>query len=86
MGRLLDAFVLRAEFAKVILFTSSICESDVFIPLNNINLLRQLNKRFIIDDETIYHVLYLGNLKLYTKSEDDMVSLVNTVRILSTDI
>ena len=31
-------------------------------------------------------MLYLDDLKLYAKSEDDMMSLVNTVRILSTDI
>jgi len=49
-------------------------------------LLRQLNKGFVIDDETVSHVLYLDDLKLYAKSEDDMVSLVNTVRIFSTDI
>jgi len=41
---------------------------------------------FIIDDETTSHVLYLDDLKLYAKFEDDMVSLMNTVRIFSSDI
>ena len=44
-------------------------------------LLHQINTGFIIDDETISHLLYLNDLKLHAKSEDDMVSLVNTVRI-----
>ena len=49
-------------------------------------LLRQLNKGFIIDGDVISHLLYLDDLKLYAKSVEDMATLVNTVRIFSTDI
>ena len=49
-------------------------------------LLRQLNKGFIIDGDVISHLMYLDDLKLYAKSVEDMATLVNTVRIFSTDI
>ena len=49
-------------------------------------LLRQHNKGFIIADEIISYMLYLDDIKFYAKSKDDMVSLMNTVRIFFTDI
>ena len=49
-------------------------------------LLRQLNKGFIIDGYAVSHLLYMDDLKLYAKSEEDMTCLVNTVRIFSADI
>jgi len=50
------------------------------------SLLRDLQKGFTIDGTVISHLLYLDDLKLYSKSEEDMVTLVNTVRIFSDDI
>ena len=48
---------------------------------------RQLNKEFVIDGDVIFHLLYLvDGLKLYAKSEEDMATLMNTVRIFSADI
>ena len=49
-------------------------------------ILWDLNKGFIVDGAVISHLLYLDDLKLYSKSEADMVMLVNTVRIFSEDI
>ena len=49
-------------------------------------VLRDLNKGFKVDDIVISHLLYLDDLKLYFKSEADMSTLVNTVRIFSEDI
>ena len=49
-------------------------------------VLRDLNKGFKVDDIVISHLLYLNDLKLYSKSEADMLTLVNTVRIFSEDI
>jgi len=46
-------------------------------------VLRDLNKGFKVDDIVISHLLYLDDLKLYSKSEADMSTLVNTVRIFS---
>ena len=34
----------------------------------------------------ISHLLYMGDLKLYRKSSNELGSLLNTVRIFSTDI
>ena len=47
------------------------------------NLLRDLQKGFIVDGIVISHLLYLDDLKLYSKSEEDMATLVNTIRIFS---
>jgi len=49
-------------------------------------VVRDLNKGFKVDDIVISHLLYLDDLKLYSKSEADMLTLVNTVRIFSDDI
>ena len=49
-------------------------------------VLRDLNKGFKVDDIVISHLLYLDDLKLYSKSEADTSTLVNTVRIFSEDI
>ena len=49
-------------------------------------LLRHLNKGFNVDGMVVSHLLYLDDLKLYSKSEEDMLALVNTVRIFSDDI
>ena len=49
-------------------------------------VLRDLNKGFKVDDIVISYLLYLDDLKLYSKSEVDMSTLVNTVRIFSEDI
>ena len=49
-------------------------------------ILRQLNKGFNVDGLVVSHLLYLDDLKLYLKSEEDMLALVNTVRIFSNDI
>ena len=50
------------------------------------SLLRDLQKGFVVDGIVISHLLYLDDLKLYSKSEEDMATLVNTVRIFSDDI
>ena len=50
------------------------------------SLLRDLQKGFIVDGIVISHLLYLDDLKLYSKSEEDMATLVNTVRIFSDGI
>jgi len=39
-----------------------------------------------VDGIVVSHLLYLDVLKLYSKSEQDMFTLVNTVRIFSDDI
>jgi len=39
-----------------------------------------------VDGIVISHLLYLDDLKLYSKSEQDMSTLVSTVRIFSDDI
>jgi len=49
-------------------------------------VLRNLNKGFKVDDTVISHLLYSDDLKLYSKSEADMSTLVNAVRIFSEDI
>ena len=49
-------------------------------------LLHQVNKGFIIDGYAVSHLLYMDDLKLYAKSEEDMTCLANTVRIFSADI
>ena len=40
-------------------------------------VLRDLNKGFKVDNMVISHLLYLDNLKLHSKSEADMLTLVN---------
>jgi len=50
------------------------------------NLLRKLNKGFVIDGIVVSHLLYLDDMKLYAKSTEEMLALVNTVRVFSTDI
>ena len=50
------------------------------------DLLRKLNKGFAIDDVVVSHLLYLDDLKLYAKSSEDMLAMVNTVRVFSSDI
>ena len=49
-------------------------------------MLHDLNKGFKVDDMVISHLLYLDDLKLHSKSEADMLTLTNTVRIFSEDI
>ena len=34
----------------------------------------------------VSHLLYLDDLKVYAKSSEDMLALVNTVRVFSSDI
>jgi len=48
--------------------------------------LQDLNKVFIVDGIVVSHLLYLDDLKLYSKSEHDTSTLVNTIRIFSDDI
>jgi len=50
------------------------------------NLIRKLNKGFVIDGVVVSHLLYLDDLKLYAKSTEDMLALMNTVRVFSSDI
>ena len=58
----------------------------VMIPLTlllrKIKISNQLKKR----RERINHVLFMDNLKLCAKSEDQLKSLINTVRIFPDDI
>ena len=49
-------------------------------------VLHDLYKGFKVDNIVSSHLLYLDDLKLYSKSEADMSTLVNTVRIFSEDI
>ena len=67
-----------------------IFQSDTLSPLIFVmclfpltNLLHRLNKGFVIDGS---HLLYLDDLKLYAKSTEEMLALVNTVRVFSSDI
>ena len=53
-------------------------------PLSSI--LNDLYKGFVVDGIVISHLLYLDDLKLCSKSEQDMFTLVNTVRTFSDDI
>jgi len=51
-----------------------------------IDLLRKLNKGFIVGDNVVSHLLHLDNLKLYAKSSEDMLAMVNTVTVFTSDI
>lgn len=44
-------------------------------------VLRRLHKGFMVSGMVISHLLYLDDLKLYSRSEADMSTLVNTFRI-----
>ena len=49
-------------------------------------LLRTLNKGFVVHGIVVSHLLYLDDLKLYAKSTDEMLAVINTVRVFSSDI
>ena len=56
------------------------------IPLSD--MLRQAKPRYSVGKgaSTINHLLFMDDLKLYCKSEDELKSLIHTVRIFSKDI
>ena len=49
-------------------------------------LLRMLNKEFVVHGTVVSHLLYLDDLKLYAKSTDEILAMINTVRVFSSDI
>ena len=87
------ALTLNKEVLGCVRVNRGIFQGDSLSPLLFVlclfplsTLLRQTSKGFIIDGSVISHLLYMDDLKLYAKSEEDMTRLVNTVRIFSTDI
>jgi len=49
-------------------------------------LLCKLNKGFVVDGIVVSQLLHLDDLKLNAKSADEMLTLINTVRVFSSDI
>jgi len=85
--------ILNREVLGCVCVNRGIFQGDSLSPLLFVmclfpltTLLRQTKKGFIVDGDAISHLLYMDDLKLYAKSEEDMKCLVNTVRIFSTDI
>ena len=54
------------------------------IPLSIV--LQNRQNGYKINDITVNHLLYMDDLKIYSKSDREMESLLNTVRIFSSDI
>ena len=55
------------------------------IPLTYV--LRKMKPSYTTRDQNnVNHLLYMDDLKLYGKTENDITSLINTVRIYSNDI
>jgi hypothetical protein len=56
------------------------------IPISTI--IRRMKKGYEMDKgkDMITHLLYMDDLKLYTKSEESMTSVINTVQMISEDI
>ena len=50
------------------------------------SLLRKMNKGYQMENVRVNHLLYMDDLKLYARSNKEIESLVNTVRIFSDDI
>ena len=70
--------IFQGDSLSLLLFV--IC----MIPLTLV--LRELNKGYTIGNTTINHLFFMDDLKLFGKSEKQVVSLVNTVHTMSKDI
>lgn len=49
------------------------------------SMLRKIKAGYIIDKVKINHVLFMTNLKLFSKNEKEINSLVSTVQVISKD-
>ena len=58
----------------------------ILIPLTHILRKTSPGYEFANSKETINHLLFMDDLRLYSKTEKTLDSLVQTVRIFSTDI
>ena len=65
---------------------SSLLFITVMMPLNNI--LRKCTPRYKLSrsQEKINHLMYMDDIKLFTKNEKELETLIHTVRIYSQDI
>jgi len=87
------ALTLNGQILGHVCIRRSIFQNDALSPLLFVMCLFslttlpcQFNKGIVIDGDTISCLLYLDDLKLYAKSREGMVSLINNVRIFSTNI